>query len=115
MAYLGKYARISTAREIVWEILRREEGWATNPFTMREFFERHRRELEASLAPLNPGASIEGTVRGALQSLNKKGLVAIIRADGAVKYSRNMYQVESALIRYTYGRAMIEAQKLHLL
>jgi hypothetical protein len=115
MVYLGKYARISNAREIVWEILRKEESWATNPFTMRDFYERHRAELEVNLAPLKPGASVEGMVRGALQSLNKKGLIYIMKNDGNVAYSRNMYMAEQALIKFTYGRAMIEAQKLHLL
>jgi hypothetical protein len=115
MSYLGKYARITIAREVVWEILRCDDEWTAAPFTMKEFFERHAVELQKALAPLNPNSSAEAMVRGALQSLNKKGLIMATRSWGETTYSKNIYIIYKALVPYNYGRAMLEAQRLRLL
>ncbi len=115
MSYLGKYARITVAREIVWEILRRDDEWSSAPFTMKEFFQRHAEELEKALSPVNPSSTAEAMVRGALQSLNKKGLIMATRSWGETTYSKNSYILHRALAPYNYGRAMLEAQRLRLL
>jgi hypothetical protein len=115
MSYLGKYARITIAREVVWEILRSDDEWSATPFTMKEFYRRHKGQLETSLSPLNPHSSAEAMVRGALQSLNKKGLILATRHWGETSYSKNIYIMYKALVPYTYGRAMLEAQRLRLL
>jgi hypothetical protein len=115
VSYLGRHARVSAARGVVWEILRRDGARARVPFTAREFYERHSRELESLLKPLNPGGSIKGAVRGALQSLSKKGLVQATRRSGDITYRTSVYVSERSVLRYNYGRAMLEAQRLHLL
>ena len=115
MPNLGKYDRITTAREVVWEILRREDAWSFAPFTMREFYQKHAPELESALAPLSHHSSAEGMVRGALQSLNKKGLILATRSWRETTYSKSIYIMYRALTPYNYGRAMLEAQRLRLL
>lgn len=115
MSHYGRYARITTGREIVWEILRRDDEWARVPFTMREFYLRHKAELESALNPLSPDSPVEGLVRGALQSLSKKGLILATRSWGDTAYSQNIYFVHQSLIPYNYGRAMVQAQRLRLL
>jgi hypothetical protein len=99
----------------VWEVLRRDEEWARTPFTMREFYERHRKELDDALYPLGRGSSVEAMVRGALQSLAKKGLVQATRTWGDTTYSRNVYMVHQSLMLLTYGEALAQAQRLRLL
>jgi len=115
MAEVGKYARITMAREVVWEILRRDDHLSMAPFTMREFYQRHRAELDSSLAPIHPGSAAEAMVRGALQSLSKKGLIFATRRWGETTYEKNIYMLYRSLVPFNYGQAMIAAQKLRLL
>jgi hypothetical protein len=115
MPNLGRYARVSAAREVVWEILRREPEWARYPFTAKDFYEKHEVELETFLKPLNPEASILGMVKGTLQSLAKKGLIEATRRWGNTTYKTNVYIPNANVIPYTYGRALLEAQRLRLL
>jgi hypothetical protein len=115
MAEIGKYARITLAREAVWEILRRDDHMSLAPFTMREFYQRHRAELDASLAPIHPGSTAEAMLRGALQSLSKKGLIFATKSWGETTYEKNIYMLYRSLVPYNYGQAMIAAQKLRLL
>jgi Fe2+ or Zn2+ uptake regulation protein len=110
----GRYARVTTCREKVWDILRQDDEWARNPFTMREFYRRHKSELDAALLPLGP-SSVEGMVRGALQSLAKKGLVQASRSWGDTTYSANVYMVHESLMPLNYGKALVQAQRLRLL
>lgn len=115
MSDLGRYARVSLARELVWDILRNDEQWASAPFTMKEFYERHKVELMKKLTTVRPDAPLEGVVRGALQSLTKKGLLEASKSWGNIQYSKNMYYTRQNLLSYSYGRALIEAQRLRLL
>jgi hypothetical protein len=115
MSDLGRYARVSLARELVWDILRKDEEWASAPFTMKEFYERHKKELMEKLKVVRPDASLEGIVRGALQSLSKKGLLEASKSWGDIQYTKNMYYTRQNLLCYSYGRALIEAQRLRLL
>jgi hypothetical protein len=115
MAEVGKYARITLAREAVWEILRRDDHMSMAPFTMREFYLRHRAELDSTLSPINPESTAEAMVRGALQSLSKKGLLFATRCWGETTYEKNIYMLYRSLVPYNYGQAMIAAQKLRLL
>ena len=115
MSQFGRYARITLSREKVWEILRRDDEWAQTPFTMREFYIRHKIELDTALLPLGYNSSVDGMVRGALQSLCKKGLVISTRTWGDASYSKNIYIVHQSLIPFNYGKALIQAQRLRLL
>jgi hypothetical protein len=115
LSYLGKYARTSAAREIVWNILRRDDDWAQFPFTMKDFYQRHKEELDKALINLKPDAPVDALVKGALQSLCKKGLIFATRSWGNAYYSKNIYMMNQSLRPYTYGRALIEAQRLRLL
>ncbi len=115
MAEIGKYARITLAREAVWEILRQDDSISRGPFTMREFYQKHRAELERALSAINPTTSVEATVRGALQSLSKKGLVFATRHWGETTYEKNVYMLYRALTPYNYGQAMVAAQRMRLL
>jgi hypothetical protein len=54
-------------------------------------------------------------VRGALQSLSKKGLVFATRHWGETTYEKNVYMLYQSLVPYTYGQAMVAAQRLRLL
>ena len=112
---LGRHARISATRGIVWEILRSEGSNSDQPFTVKEFYEEHANALEKSLRPLNPEASTISVVKGALQSLCRKGLVTAMRGSGDAIYKTSRYLPERDLRNYNYGRALIEAQRLHLL
>lgn len=114
-AGIGKYARITLARERVWEILRSDGEMSSAPFTMREFYERHRKELLSSLSPINPGSSVEAVVRGALQSLSKKGLLLATRRWGETTYEKNIYMIHRSLVPFNYGQAMVQAQRMRLL
>jgi hypothetical protein len=115
MADIGKYARITLTREAVWEILRQDDHMSMAPFTMKEFYQRHRTELDSTLAPINPGSTAEAMVRGALQSLSKKGLLFATRRWGETTYEKNVYMLYRSLVPYNYGRAMVAAQRLRLL
>jgi hypothetical protein len=115
MAEIGKYARITLAREAVWEILRADDHMSMAPFTMREFYQRHRTELDSVLTPISPGSTAETMVRGALQSLSKKGLIFATRRWGETTYEKNIYMLYRSLIPYHYGQAMVAAQRLRLL
>ncbi len=115
MAAVGKYARITLVREAVWEVLRRDDSMLAAPFTMKEFYQKHRTELDSRLSPINPSSSVESMVRGALQSLSKKGLVFATRHWGETTYEKNVYMLYQSLVPYTYGQAMVAAQRLRLL
>ena len=84
-------------------------------FSAKDFCELHFEELKRSLQKISPGSSIERTVTGALQGLAKKGLLRAIRSSGGIMYSANLYIPEREMLRYNYGRALVEAQRLHLL
>jgi Fe2+ or Zn2+ uptake regulation protein len=115
MSQFGRYARTTTCREKMWEILRHDDEWASAPFTMREFCDRHRGDLETALSALGTSSSVESMVRAALQSLNKKGLVQATRTWGGTTYSKNVYMIHQSLIPLNYGRALVQAQRLRLL
>ncbi len=115
MAEVGKYARITLAREAIWEILRRDDSMSQAPFTAREFYTKHHAELDAALTAINPASSAEAMVRGALQSLRKKGLIFATRHWGETTYERNIYMIHRALVPFSYGQAMVAAQKMRLL
>jgi hypothetical protein len=115
VSYLGRHARVSAARGVVWEILRRDSEGRKAAFTAREFYERHSKELDTLLKPLSQGSSIKSVVRGALQSLANKGLVQTTKTSGDTTYHLSIYASDRTMLRYNYGRALIEAQRLHLL
>lgn len=54
-------------------------------------------------------------MRGALQSLSKKGLLFATRCWGETTYEKNIYMLYRSLVPYNYGQAMVAAQKLRLL
>jgi hypothetical protein len=114
MSYLGRHARASAAREIVWEIIR-ATGAGIGPFTVREFCQLHKDELERALGVLKPGASTSSLVKGALQSLTCKGLLSAAKAEGDGSAGTYRYSPEDSVTQFRYGRAMIEAQRLRLL
>src|SRR5579883_2656543 len=107
MPYLGRYARVTLVREITWELLRQDDEWATKPFTMKDFLERHGKKLERMLGRVRPDVDIERAVKGALRSLEKRGLDTV--------YTKNVYFVNKSLVPYSYGRALIEAQRIRFL
>src|SRR5579875_494026 len=90
MPYLGRYARVTLVREITWELLRQDDEWATKPFTMKDFLERHGKKLERMLGRVRPDVDIERAVKGALRSLEKKGW-SNLRKDGRILSTQRMY------------------------
>jgi len=115
MPYLGRYARVTLIREITWELLRQDNEWATKPFTMKDFLERHGKKLEDRLGKIRPEVDIEKVVKGALRSLEKKGLVESTKRWQDTVYTKNIYFVNKSLVPYSYGRALIEAQRIRFL
>jgi hypothetical protein len=115
MPYLGRYARVTLVREITWELLRQDNEWATKPFTMKDFLERHGKKLENMLGKMRPDIDIERAVKGALRSLEKKGLVESTKRWQDTVYTKNIYFVNKSLVPYSYGRALIEAQRIRFL
>jgi hypothetical protein len=111
---LGRHARARAERNMVWELLRRDfRSW--DELSAKDFCELHFKELKRSLESISPGAPIERTVIGALQGLAKKGLIRTTRSSGGTIYNANVYIPEREILKYNYGRAMMEAQRLHLL
>lgn len=115
MPYLGRYARVTLAREITWELLRQDDEWAVKPFTMKDFLERHGKKLEQMLGKARKDVDLERVVKGALRSLEKKGLIESTKRWGDTVYTKNIYFVNKSLIPYSYGRALIEAQRARFL
>ena len=97
----------------MWELLRRDGD--VGHFTAQDFCEKHLGELKRAIAPINPGASLERIVTGALQGLVKKGLLGSIRGAYGTVFTTHIYILDREILRYEYGRAMVEAQRLRLL
>ncbi len=114
-SYRGRSARISTARMIVWEVLARNMRLGQH-FTGREFYVRHKRELESKLAMQVPGIPLEAVVKGALRGLSGKGLLSVVKIsnDSGVTYARNLYRPQPNLLGLSYGQALVEAQRRRL-
>jgi hypothetical protein len=112
---LGRHARASAERSVIWELLRGDANLTQKEFTVRDFCELHAKELKRSIGQISPGASLEKTVTGALQGLVKKGLLRTARASGQTSYLASVYIPQREVLRYHYGRALLEAQRLHLL
>jgi hypothetical protein len=115
MSVLGRHARVRSERDAVWDIIRKDPLTSSVPFTAKEFCKVHASELKATLKSFLIDGSLEGTVRGVLQSLANKGLLQTRRGADGLMYGINMYLPEKSMLQYNYGRAMIEAQRLHLL
>ncbi|MEM3684965.1 MAG: hypothetical protein QXT39_04815 [Conexivisphaerales archaeon] len=115
MAYMGRYARTSLIREFTWELLREDEEWATKPFTVKDFLVKYGQRFGEFLEKIRPNSNLESVAKGALRSLEKKGLLLATRNFADITFSKNIYYVHKSLAPYSYGRALIEAQRLHFL
>ncbi len=113
--YRGRSARISSARMIVWEVLTKSRN-SEESFTSREFYIRHKKELDSRIAEQVPGVPVEAIVKGALRGLSAKELLVVRKASGkgGATYSRNVYVREPNLLGLSYGQALVEAQRRRL-
>jgi hypothetical protein len=115
MTYIGRYARGSLIRELLWDLIRNDAEFSQNPFTMKEFYSKYKGYLEEKVSTLKRGSSVEAMVKGGLQGLCKKGLLTSSKITGDTSYHVNIYMTYKALTIFSYGRALIEAQRLRLL
>jgi hypothetical protein len=110
--YRGRSARLSVARMIVWDVLNAGRS-SKQSFTCREFYIKHKAELDARISKQVPGLPVEAVVKGALRGLSGRGLMVVqrVQAGGGATYSRNVYSPGRSLVGLSYGEALIEAQR----